>query len=239
MTERQIEKGFWYFDGKNNFPPTAIKSIKDYKEEKFLCISTDDKKEIKEWIKCLPNLNRVKFLWTIRNVGQDFFDNICKMKNLVGLNINMSSVKNIENLIQLESLLYLKLDGFTKIDNISVLQKMTALKVLELVNFKKISDFNAVENLVNLEQISICGSMWTRQKIENLNPLANLVNLKTLFLINTQTVNPNFDPLTKLINLVTICSSLNYPNLEYEKLLQLPKLKYSNYLFPPYGKNEN
>jgi Leucine-rich repeat (LRR) protein len=228
MVRRDYKRSFWYYRPNDNFPPKAISDPEEYANTEFLNFWTKEPKDQKRWIQALPSLTDVKVLWVGSNVNQQMFESICNMPNLIGLNIQARSVKDIESLSKLSKLEYLSLFGITKVDSIEVLGRLKNLKVLNIENVKKIANFDALSDLVNLEELSIDGSMWTAQKIDNFEFVSRLTNLKRLSFVNTRANKKDFTPLLKLRELISFDSSYNYPQEEFEKLEELSKLKYSN-----------
>ena len=228
MTQHDIEKGFWYYKPEIKFPPYGINLFEDYHEDENLNLFLTNKSEVKLWSKYLPTLDKVKFLWISSNVNQEIFESVCQMKNLVGLNIETTTVKNVDKIANINKLSFLRLANFTKIESVKTLGSLNNLKVLELENFEKISDFEVIGKLKNLQGLSICGSMYKAQKIENIKFVSSLNNLKYLMLINSKMTDKNLDAILNLKNLETFNSSNNYPTIEFEKLKALTHLKNSN-----------
>lgn len=228
MTPLDLEKGFWYYKPEDNFPPKEIDSIEKYKQTERLNLFFTDKNQEKIWCENLPKLEQVNFLWISCNVTQKFFNSICQMKNLIGLNIERNTVADINEISKLNKLKYLRLANFSKIENIISLEHLSELKILSLENLKQITNFESLAKLKKLEGLSIDGSMYRKQKITNIEFLSNLKELKYLMFINTSMDDKNFDPILNLTKLETFYSSLNYPNSEFEKLNTLPNLKNSN-----------
>lgn len=228
MARKDYKRSFWYYRPNDNFPPKAIRDLEEYDHTEFLNFWTNEPRDQKKWAKELPLLTDVKILWVSSNVNQQMFEAICNMPNLIGLSLKTTSVKNIDSLSKLSNLEYLNICGITKVDNIEVLGTLKGLKVLCIENAKKIVNFDILSDLVNLEELAIDGSMWTAQKIDNFEFVSKLTNLKYLSFVNTRANLKDFTPLLELKELINFSSSYNYPQEEFEKLKQLPNLKYSN-----------
>ena len=236
LTEKQIEKGFWCWDQENNHPPEKITLLEDYKtcEKLNLVITqigTDMKyqnKLIDAWCEKLPELTEVKYLWLNSRVNQKIFDAICKLVNLEGLFIKWSGVKKIDNIQNLKNLKHFCLGSSSQVEDIDALGKLSNVITLDLENLKKISDFSVISNLSKLEGLGLDGSMYTAQKIDTLEPLRNLTELKYLTLTNSRILDKSFEAILNLRKLVRFNCSYNYPANEFEKLKNLPNLKYSN-----------
>jgi len=88
----------------------------------YYSMPSKEKKEIRNhWINALPLLYDVEYLMTTHQIDQEFFDSICKMKNLKGLYIKWGKIDNTSNIKNLENLEHLyfgsnprfnSLDGF-------------------------------------------------------------------------------------------------------------------------------
>ena len=157
MTEKQIEYGFWYWDKTNNFPPDSITYPDQYKGQSKLNIAcsqifgitpTQQKKLVKEWVDFLPNCKDVEMLWFTTRLTQELFESVCKLKNLIGLNIKWSSIQTLDNILKLTSLKYLGIGSSAKVESIKPLTTLTNLEVLDIENFKKIRDFSPLSNFL-------------------------------------------------------------------------------------------
>ena len=228
MTQFDIEKGFWYYKPGTDFPPKGIDSIEYYQHTERLNLFLSTDKQVKDWCKHLPKLDKVTFLWVTSNVNQELFDSICQMQNLICLHIEKTTVKNIEAINKLEKMVYLRLSNFTKIESIKSLESLKNIEILTLENLKKVSDFKVVGNLKKLRGLAIDGSMFDKQTINDIDFVTKLSDLKYLMFINTKILNINFDPILNLERLETFKSSLNYPKAEFEKLKLLPSLRNTN-----------
>jgi hypothetical protein len=237
LLKEQMQRGFWGWSDRPDWPPKRITYFEDYQPSETLNLEITQldrvnyyrqTKIVDQWCEELPNLEEVKYLWFVSRVNQKMFDAACNVPNLEGLYIKWSGIKNIESLRFTKKLRHLWLGSSSQVESIDVLGEMDALITLELQQLNKISNFSVLSKLNNLEGLGIDGSMWTAQKIDSLKPLANLRNLKYLSLINTRTKDKSFDPLLNLTKLVFFQSSWNYPESEFEKLKSLPNLKYGN-----------
>jgi Leucine-rich repeat (LRR) protein len=236
LSDEQIKNGFWGWNPDKKWPPKSTTYFEEYKpSERLNLVITQlrespykQNKSVESWCEHLPNLKEVKYLWFHSRVNQAMFDAACNMPNLEGLYVKWSGIKSIDYLISLKKLKHLHLGSSAQIENIKIIGEMNSLVTLEMENIKKISDFKTVSELNNLEGLGIDGSMWKAQKIDTLKPLEKLVNLKYLTLVNTRIKDRSFDPLLHLTNLVRFHCSWNYPEAEFEKLKQLPNLKYGN-----------
>lgn len=236
MTENEIKYGFWHREKVPNFPPESIIQLDEYNPKENLTLfitqtnlkSTLQNKLIKDWCKKLPEMHEVKYLWFTSRVNQKMFDATCEMKNIEGLWIKWSGIKSIDNIENLKNLKHLHIGSSGQIESIEILKKLKSLETLELEQLNKISDFSIISELTHLEGLGIDGSIWTAQKIDTLKPIENLANLKYLTTTNSKIKDKSFDPILRLNNLVRFNCSWNYPETEFEKLKNIPNLKYGN-----------
>lgn len=237
LTPLQIERGFWYHDPANDFPPESISYPEEYQGGERLnlvCTQLDlssyqQKKLTEAWCALLPDLPEVKTLWFNSRVNQPLFEAACQMKKLEGLYVKWSGIKSIASLPLLKKLKYLHIGSSAQVESIEPLRDMTGLSVLEIENFKKIRNLDPIAGLTQLEGLSICGSTWTLQVVESLAPLRTLGNLKYLFLIALRSLDKSLRPIGELKSLVTLRTAWYWTAEEFEYLRnQLPNLRYGN-----------
>ncbi len=236
MTERQIEYGFWGWDKANDFPPDSITYPNEYKGQtkvniactQQLNITTNEQKKlVKEWIDFLPSCKNIEMLWFTTHTTQQLFESVCKLENLVGLNIKWSNIKTLDNISRLKNLKYLSIGSSSQIQNIYPLAGITQLEVLRIENFKKITDYSSLTALTNLKFFSIEGGMYTKQKIDSFEPFSKLTNLIYFSAVMISCADKRIDPLFKLKNLKTINWAFNLTTKEMDRLKEeLPNLKY-------------
>jgi hypothetical protein len=236
MTEKQIEHGFWFWDQANDFPPESITYPKEYSGQTKVNIActqllelsaTAQKKLIEEWIDFLPTCQNIEMLWFTTQTTQRLFDSVCKLKNLVGLNIKWSNIKTLDNISTLTNLKYLNIGSSSQIESIIPLAGMTQLEVLRIENFKKITDFSPLSTLTNLQFFSIEGGMYSKQKVDTFEPFSKLTNLVYFSAVMISCINKQIDPILKLKKLITINWAFNLTAKDMERMKQeLPNLKY-------------
>ncbi len=203
-----IKKGFWYPDSsfKNGWPPESITYPQEYNGEEILnvvCTQTDlppyqQKKLVDEWCVKFPETNKVKILWLHSKVPQRLFESVCEMKNLVGLYIKWSGIKDLISIQKLKSLSYFHLGDSAMIESIDCIGKMKNLKWLGFSNINKIRNISPLSKLTQLEGLTLEGSLWTTQIVETLQPLEQLTNLKYLSICNLKSRDKTLNPITKL-----------------------------------------
>jgi hypothetical protein len=92
------------------------------------------------------------------------------MRNLEGLWIHFSSVKDLTSIVKARSLRHLYMGSSPEIQSIEPLVRMTQLESLHLENLKRITDLNPLGSLKRLQALSFKGGLWTIQKVKSSNP---------------------------------------------------------------------
>lgn len=233
IEKKHIEKGYWYYLPKENFPPPA-KPLSDYEGEErlylILSYGNEPDGEIRKRERMYPKeipkqLQSVKTLWA-NHIDQDTFEALTELRGITSLYIDSNRIKNLDRLSNLTQLEHLALLNMTKVESIHELSRLTELRTLKLEHFKKISSFGVLSNLTNLEGLQIDGDMYTAQKIDDFEFAKDLTNLRYITLTNTRATNKNMDSFKGLHNLEMFQCSTNYPNSEFQKLAELPNLKH-------------
>ncbi len=117
LTEKQIKKGFWYFDRAHQFPPECITYLDEYKGGDTLNIActqlpvpaAEQRSIVKQWCKSLSSLSNVKFLWFSSRVSQEMFEAASGMSSLEGLYIKWSGIKSIASISAIPNLQFFHL----------------------------------------------------------------------------------------------------------------------------------
>lgn len=91
--------------------------------------------------------------------------------------------------------------------------ELSSLETLEIENFKLITDFSPLIKLRSLRDLSVSGSMWSRQAISSLEPFAKMTWLTSLGL-DTSSVK-SIRQLSTLVNLKTLWVGGRLPYEEY------------------------
>lgn len=236
LTDRQIEKGFWYYDKTNPWEPKAVVSSTEYNGSDLLNIActqlenySEQKKIVKDWCNILPNLENVKYLWFTSQVNQNLFDAVCEMKNLNGLFIKWSSIKDINNIQKLKSLKHLYIGSSGQIKDIQILAKLTDLETLDLENIKSLTDITPICELTKLQGLGVDGDWNKNQTIDTLSPIVKLQNLKYITLVGTKIKDRSLKPLAEIQTLERVWTALWFRKSEFEYVYKnLPNLKYGN-----------
>ncbi len=189
------------------------------------------RKVVNQWCEILPSLEHVRVLWFQSKVSQELFDAACQMRNLEGLWIHFSSVKDLTNIVKAKSLRHLYMGSSPGIQSIQPLAQMTQLQSLHLENLKRVIDLSPLANLKRLQSLNFKGGLWTIQKVKSLEPLSALTSLKLLDVSALQTLDESLRPLGSLEDLRQLCLSMDkYPIEELAWLsAKNPRLKLKAY----------
>lgn len=231
LEKKSIEYGFWNI--KNKIPEDLTCDDNEIHNVKSLGIGFQNyenkTKELKIWNKTLEHLDNVEYLWTYHKLNQSTLESICRMKNLKGINIKWSSIRDLECIKDKTELEHLNLGLSTRIENIQPICSLPNLITLESENLKKVSDWQYLARLKQLEGLGINGGMYERLKLTSIDFISELKNLKYLFLISTKILDNRLKPLEGLkelrnLRLINDWSEEDFINLKKA----LPKLKFGN-----------
>ncbi|MBK8466490.1 MAG: hypothetical protein IPL32_11720 [Chloracidobacterium sp.] len=236
FTEEQIERGFWYWNMLNDFPPESITKPDEYEGQSKVNIACtqrldltagEQKKLVRDWIDYLPSCKNIEMLWFTTHTPQQLFDSVCRLENLVGLKVKWSNIKSLDNLSALRKLRYLGIGSSSQVQSILPLTEMTQLQVLFIENFKRITDFSPLVTLKDLRFLSIEGGMYTKQKVDTFEPISELSNLIHFSAVMISCPDKRIDPILKLKKLKALKWFRTLPTEDIDRLKsELPNLKY-------------
>lgn len=231
LENKDIEFGFWNVKNRNprylTFDDKEIESL----EEIGIGFHNEDKKqkELKVWNDTLESLDNIEYIWTYHKVNQETFEAICKMKNLKGISLKWSSIRDLECLKQQTNLKHLNIGLSTNIENVKPISSLSTLLTFDSENLKKVDDWNFLSNLTQLEGLGINGGMYDRLKIESLDFLKELKNLKYLFLMSTKILDNSLKPIEGLKKLENLRLTNDWPEQKLDELKKsLPNLTFGN-----------
>lgn len=242
LTDKDIRIGVWTYGDVDteNFVPNSCNRIPENIpefESLFIHVGAwtglpdkEHKKERKEWIKLLPNLKKVKFLWVKGSINQEFFDTICQMPWLQSLNLSgLISIKNIENITSLNNLLHLFVGTAGRVENIDAIAGLEKIITLQIEGFKKINDITPITKLATLKGLHIQGDMWKKQYIDSIKGIDNLKNLEYLSLDGTEVKNKVITPIRTLKKLKNLEVGYWWTKEDLQLLYKsLPLLEYGS-----------
>jgi len=166
--------------------------------------SAKQRQEIEEkWIEVLPTLDNIKAISVRHRVNKDFFNAICKMKNLESLTFWTSNVEDISTIACLTKLKNLKLWSFSRLKDISPLLSLKHLKVLSIDNCFAIENYEVLGQMTQLVGLELCGDSFAPKnlRIKSLKPFETLKNLKHLDLSSASVVDKSYDSILKMTSL--------------------------------------
>jgi Leucine-rich repeat (LRR) protein len=231
LEKKDIKYGFWNI--KNRKPEYLTFDNNKINKVKWLGIGFQNEenktKELKIWNGTLEQLDNVKYIWTYHKLNQTTFESICRMKNLKGINIKWSSIKDLECLKDKTEIEHLNLGSSTSIGSIKPICELPKLITLESENLKKVSDWKYVANLKQLEGLGINGGMYERLKLKSIDFISELINLKYLYFMSTKILDNSLKPIEGLKELKNLRLTQEWSEEEFIQLRnKLPKLKYGN-----------
>jgi Leucine-rich repeat (LRR) protein len=156
-----------------------------------------------KWLDLLPKLDKVKSLSIRLKVSQDFFNAVCKMKNLERLHFWTSTVEDISEIAKLKNLNRLDLESFSRLTDIGPLLKLSKLKLLYIENSYKIENYDIIGKMTQLIGLKLNGSITAPKnlRLPSLKPFANLRRLEHLDLDACSVIDNSYDTVLALENL--------------------------------------
>lgn len=173
----------------------------------------EKKKVISAWVKTLPSLSKLKRLCVWSHVTQPLFDAICEVPSLEALQLKWSTVRHLDAIRGLRALRLLSIGSSTRVESIMPLAGLPSLELLEIENFKLIMDFSPLLSIRSLRDLSVTGSMWSKQSVASLQPFAQMTWLKSLC-VDTSNLT-SIRELATLTNLESLGVGGRLPYTEY------------------------
>ena len=135
-----------------------------------------------DWIELLPKLDNITTLSIRHRVNQEYFEAICKMKNLKTLFFWTSTVENINSISKLKELSSLSLQSFSRLQDLSALKSLKKMRRLTIENSFKVENYEIIGNLTELTGLCIGGDFSAPKNLmlDTLFPFNNLKELKHL-----------------------------------------------------------
>jgi hypothetical protein len=202
-------KYFWYWRPESNFPPPAIARPEEFDGADRLniaCTQTglstrEQRKIVGAWSDVLPTLTGIRFLWFSSRVPQGLFESACRVADLEGLYIKWSGIDDLSDIENLLSLRYFHLGQSAHLTSIESLRNCRELRWLGLELLSQITDLEPVSRLVNLEGLSLEGSMDTTWRVATLAPIGHLTGLRYLSIANLRSTDGSLAGLLSLHHL--------------------------------------
>ena len=195
----------------------------DYSQENNLSYSKI-KKLRNEWIKVLPKLKNLEYLFLGHRVNQEYFEAICNIPNLKGLEVKVSQIKDFSSIGKLKKLENLDFCGSKGISNLRGIELLSELKYCKLSQFFGIETVEELSELHSLEKLNLFGNYHGQSlHLKNIEPLSKLENLKVLGLdIKTKL---NLNSLLNLNNLNCLILPDSYHSKMKDKLSKKVELR--------------
>lgn len=206
-----------FYSGKENAPDYL--NVQEITDDVFstteLCIctlamdfplgtSTKHRKELEnKWINLLPQLDLIKTLSVRHKVNQNFFESICKMKNLTQLHIWSSTVEDISSISKLQKLKRLDLENFNKLTDISPISTLKNLQLISMENSFKVQNYEVIGQMIKLKGLRLGGDSFAPKnlKIKSLQPFNGLKQLLHLDLPSVSLIDHSYETILELENL--------------------------------------
>ncbi len=167
--------------------------------------SKKEKERVKnEWIKIIPNLNKVKRISIACRINQEFLNIFCDLSNLTDLIIDSSKATDLNPILKLTKLKRLELERFTQLKDISPIGKIE-LTHLRIENSFKVENYKKIGEIISLIGLSLNGDTFAPKnlRIKSLEPYEKLKNLKHLDLNSASVIDKNsYKSLLQLKNLI-------------------------------------
>ena len=166
--------------------------------------SLKDRKELeKKWMELLPRLDLVKRMSVRHTINQEFFEAICKMKNLDHLHLGSSTVEDISSISKLEKLQRLELNSFSRLTDISPILTLKNLELLSIENSFRVENYELIGQITQLKGLRLGGDAFAPKnlRLKSLRQFSSLKNLKHLDLSTLSVVDKSYETILELENL--------------------------------------
>jgi len=152
-------------------------------------------------------------------VNQDYLDEICQLKNLTRLSIDMSTATDFGGLANLKNLKFLKIEFSHRSSDFSFVRKLPQLEGLYFEHLKKLSNFDFLEELSSIKRLGIEGAVnGTKQKLESLKPLGTMKGLEEIYLGGATLYDKDLTYLASCPNLALFDCGRLAPKKSFEAL---------------------
>jgi len=170
----------------------------------FLGATVKQRKKLEaDWIDILPSLDNVRMLSVRHRVNQNYFEAICKMKNLEKLYFWTSTVESINNIVNLKKLDFLGLSSFSRLSDISPILGLTNLTHLSIENSFKIENYEIIGNMHDLVGLRLNGDCFAPKnlRLQTLTAFKSLKKLKHLDLSCASVIDKSYDSILDMVTL--------------------------------------
>ncbi len=195
----------------------------------------------KNWIQILPTLDNITTLSVRHRVNQEYFEAICKMKNLKTLFFWTSTVEDIRSISKLKNISSLSLNSFSKLKDVTPLKSLKKLRRLSVENCFSIENYDVIGDLTALTGLCIGGNFSAPKNLilESLMPFSSLNSLKHLDMSTASIRDKSYHVILKMDNLERLDAHWRMPDDKRTALKQNhPNLKAGFFVDYDFVKNE-
>ena len=205
-------------------------------------VSLKKRKEIDEqWKTKFPELTQVKSLGLRHRVDQNYFEAVCKMRNLESLDIRTSTATDIGSIKKLDKLKNLSLSNFSKLEDVSPLTELQSLESLSILASFKISNYELIGKMTWLKSLELGGDAFAPRNLmlQSLESFAELKELVELDMSCASIRDRNYLPILKLKKLKRLDAHWRMKTNEREFLQnEHPSLRSGFFVAYDFVKNE-
>jgi hypothetical protein len=159
----------------------------------------------------------VRFLWLGSRVPQALFEAACQMPALEGLHIKWSGIGDLSAITHCTTLRYFHLGQSSQVRSIAPLGHLR-LRWLGLELLSKVKDLSPLENSIQLEGLTLEGSMSTPWSVRTLEPLSRLGNLRYLSIAGLKAEDRSLTPLLSIARLETFHHATWWPEEQLSEI---------------------
>lgn len=233
LSAEEIQLGYWRAHGWPTPFLKPITEVEEYTGQEMLSIAfakeldtpSERKKRLNNWCQALPGF-KIKML-KLHASHQNLLEAAAQIKGLEAFSTGFGRLQTIEPVTHCETLKSLEIESCPSLKGLSSLPRLRKLIELSIVNVREAQDLSFVSSMQSLNDLSICGSIWTIQKVNDLWPLTMLKDLQVLKLYSTRVLHDRLLPLHQLKKLVRLECSFFFTFEEFKALREaIPTLKY-------------
>lgn len=233
LTTQEIIHGFWGDKHRTSLFIPALASVNEYAGQEVLRIACHQpgmpaalrRQRLDEWCHALPALKIC--MLEIHPGRQDLFEAALRIPGLEALSVGYGPLRSLSPLSGCPTLKALRVESSPQLTGLEALASVPNLRVLDLTNVRLAREPDFVRPLQGLEELHLCGSLWTRQKIDHLWPVVELKQLRSLWIMSVQVLRDGLIPLHQVHTLENLMCDFSYRSSEFEALkAAVPALRY-------------
>lgn len=239
LNKKQIQYGFYYYFPDDDHPKSVVE-VSEYNGEKELTINCtqlnqnykpkDKKRILNEWIEFLREQpDTFTKLGFGTRMPQELFEAVCHQNNLNDLHIKWGAYSDLTAIQNLKNLNLLYIGSGAGVISVAPISELAQIKGLYIENFKKVVNFSSLQNLNQLESLTICGDGLGPQyiKVDSIEFLKSMQQLRFFNFLTVRLASADYTPVLELVNLEHL-SLRSHRDVKkaYQGLIKLPKLKW-------------